>query len=759
MAARTPASLASYVSIALAALFCIGAASLFISAEARTPEAPPRSEQALREAGLVRLSEIEEGALLLKAQEPGWYLEAPRVATDVATTVSGPVIRTTVTQRFTNPSEQWAEGVYVFPLPEDAGVDALRLVIGERVIEGEIQERQAARRIYEQAREEGRRASLVEQERPNVFTTSVANIGPGETVAVQIEYQASARVSDGVFELRMPMVVAPRYNPAPDPLRMVSTRADADPVPDRDRISPPYVDPHAEPGETTRLPVRQTIRLDAGFPLGDVTSEAHPILVTRTGETRAHVTLVDGEVPANRDFVLRWSPRDAETPQAALFSETVGGDTYLLAMISPPSADIEAARRPREAVFVIDVSGSMAGGSIEQARQALDLALSRLRPQDRFNVIAFNHEYRALHPRAVDATRDAVKAAREWTARLDADGGTEMLPALSMALVDPDRRAEDGRVRQVIFLTDGAIGNEDQLFRAIDAGLGRSRLFTVGIGSAPNSYFMSRAARIGRGTFTHVSDVAETEDAVAGLFQALERPVMTDVDALFEAGALAEVWPAPLPDLYSGEPVVFTARLEDASGAITVEGRRGGALWRETLGLSEARPAEGVAKLWARDRIAAIEETRFQGADPQSIDAQVLETALGFDLVTRLTSLVAVDRTPARPDGEDLETRDVPLMLPDGWDFEAVFGDAAAAPAPPAPMQQASFAMLARSAPPAPAAQAADASGLALPATASLRDLLVLAGFLLMIAAGVFLMLTDPDFGHLRLTGRRRTAR
>jgi len=758
MAARKSVSLSSYLSMLLAAALFFGAFGLFVSAEAQTPEPPPPDEQALRDAGLVRLSEVSEGALLLKASEPGWYLEAPRVATDVTTQAAGPILRAVVTQRFQNPSEQWAEGVYVFPLPEDAGVDTLRLIVGDRVIEGEIQERQAARRIYEQARNEGRRASLVEQERPNVFTTSVANIGPGEAVAVQIEFQATARVTDGVFELRMPMVVAPRYNPQPDPLRMVSTAPGADPVPDRERITPPYVDPGVEP-DGGRLPVSHTVQIEAGFPLGAVTSEAHPVLVTRTGETTATVTLVDGETPANRDFVLRWAPRDAGAPQAALFRETVDGETYLLAMIAPPAADLDAAPRPREAIFVIDVSGSMSGPSIEQARAALDLALSRLRPEDRFNVIAFNHQYRALHPGAVDASERAVGAARRWVKSLEADGGTEMLPALSIALVDPNRRVEDGRVRQVIFLTDGAIGNEDQLFRAIDAGLGRSRLFTVGIGSAPNSYFMSRAARIGRGTFTHVSDVAETGEATAALFQALERPVMTDLDALFPEGALAEIWPAPLPDLYSGEPVMFTARLERDGGAIRLEGRRGSERWSDTLNLADARPASGVARLWARDRIAAVEETRFQGADWRSVDAQVLETALAFDLVTRLTSLVAVDRTPARPDGETLETREVPLMLPDGWDFDAVFGEAMPGPAPAPMMQRASFAMLAPAAPPPPAADASTSAGLALPATASLRDLLVLGGFLLMIAAGVILILTDPDFGHRRLTGRRRAAR
>jgi Ca-activated chloride channel family protein len=637
------------------------------------PLAPP--------AGAVGINDPQTGALLLKTAFPGRYVEAPLVAADVDIDVSGPIIRARVTQRFVNVTDQWVEGTYVFPLPADAGVDRLRMMIGDRFIEGEIHERQEARRIYEEARAAGVRASLVEQERPNMFTNSVANIGPGESVVVQIEYQDVARLTDGVFSLRFPMVVGPRYNPEPDMLQVVDLDprtgfAANDPVPDRERISPPVMHPDAEPANGgMRLPVSITVNLEAGFALSAVTSPYHDIDVD-FGDDRdsAVVQLADGAVPADRDFALEWRADEGAGPTAAAFTETREDGTYLLAMVTPPTAsDQDTPRTPREAIFVIDNSGSMAGKSMPQAKAALILALERLQPEDTFNVVRFDDTYDVVFPYAVPATRENIAHARGYVSGLEAEGGTEMLPALRAALSDPNR-GDATRVRQVVFLTDGAIGNEAQLFEAIDAGLGRSRLFTVGIGSAPNTYFMSRAARIGRGTFTHIGDIDEVQERADALFAALEQPVMTDLTAEFPDGTASEVWPNPLPDLYAGEPVVLTARLDQPAGTVRVSGTFEGRRWAADLDIANAAPGEGVAVLWARAKIASIEEQRFMGAAPETIDRAVLQTALDYGLVSRLTSLVAVDVEPARPANARLTRTDVPTMLPDGWEFDKVFG-------------------------------------------------------------------------------------
>jgi Ca-activated chloride channel family protein len=633
--------------------------------------------------GTVSKAEVSSGSLLLQSSTPGRYVEAPLVAADVKMDIAGPIIRTRLTQRFTNPTDKWVEGVYAFPLPEDAAVDTLRVIIGDTFIEGDIKERKEARVIYEQAAASGQRAGLMEEERPNLFTTSLANIGPGETVAVQIEYQDKARLDNGVWSTRFPMVIGPRYNP-PATFGLTADRngrtlSVSDPVPDRDKITPPVLHPALEPSgaEGLRLPVNFDISLQAGVPIASITSQTHALNVSKTDKDSAVIHLKDGEVPADRDFVLSWKPEPASAPTASLFREERNGEEYLLAVVNPPVVKTANQRRDRETIFVIDNSGSMSGESMDQAKQGLLLALDRLAPTDEFNVIRFDDTMDQLFTTAAPANEQNLSRARRFVSNLQANGGTEMLPALQAALVDNDRNNKE-EVRQVVFITDGSIGNEDQLFAAIHDGLGRSRLFTVGIGSAPNAYFMTRAARQGRGTFTYMDDVTKVTEQSAKLFAALENPVMTDLEMKLPAGA-ADAYPSPLPDLYAGEPVTLVMRAKDLRGDLTLSGKLNGKTWSQTFSLAGAAQSTGVTQLWARARIAGFEESRYTGMSMEDVDKGVLQTALDFHLVSRLTSLVAVDKTPARPEGEKLDTRQIASMLPKGWDFGHIFGPAAEA--------------------------------------------------------------------------------
>ncbi len=637
-------------------------------------------------AAVMQLDDVGRGSLLFKGGEGAPLLDAPMVATQVEITVSGLVARAHVVQTFLNPGEDWVEGVYVFPLPENAAVDHLTVHIGERVIESRIKEREEARRIYETAKQEGKKAGLLESERPNIFTTSIANIGPGEEIAVEIEYQQVLAYDRGRFRLRFPMVVGPRY--IPGAIQTVSLGAvgwsiGTDRVPDAERIAAPVL--HPDRGKIN--PVRLSVTIDAGFPLAGIESPYHAITVSQPGDTRYLARLSTGNVPADRDFELVWTPDVGAAPDAGLFGETVGGERYLLVIVMPPSATPAESGRatvPREAIFVIDTSGSMAGGSIEQAKAALSLAIKRLADGDRFNVIQFNNYTDTLF----DTPREAIPAnraaARRYIANLVAEGGTEMAPALRRALAGA---APPGYLRQVVFLTDGAVGNEAELFGIIHGNLGDTRLFTVGIGSAPNSYFMREAAEAGRGSFTYVGYVSEVEEKMGELFKKLERPVLTDLAVAWPDGAGAEVSVAMLADLYAGEPVVFTARLAKAEGSAILSGRLADRLWRVELPLGGAAANPGVAKLWARDRIDDLMEranrTVDGSGDGGDVRSQVVALGLAHHLVTRYTSLVAVDTTPSRPAGEPLETREVPHDLPDGWDYEKVFG-----PGAPAPLQR-----------------------------------------------------------------------
>ncbi len=645
---------------------------------------PPAAPEEVWPAGLFFLGGGESQAF-----------EAPLLESEVAIAVSGRVSRVTVTQRFRNPSAVWLEGLYVFPLPERSAVDRLTMTVGTRQIEGRILERRKARRVYEQAAAEGRKASLLTSERPNVFVTSVANVGPGETVSVAIEYQDSVAYEDGGFELRFPMVVAPRYEPGPASPPLVRlpqpTPAPKSSVPQpiaatqpaaaegqgrlagRDRFGPV-----ARPGHGLESRVSLSVSLDAGLPLAALDSPSHAVEIEPRGAGRMAVALAERSLPADRDFVLRWRPVQGSEPEAAIFAEALDGDSYLLVSLLPPAAaDRQGAPPPRDLIFVVDTSSSMHGISLAAAQEVLALALERLRPEDRFNLIRFDNEAHALFPETRAATEASKRLALRAVAALDAQGGTNMRPALQMALKEP---ATADRLRQIVFLTDGAVGNEVALFETIDRLLGQRRLFTVGIGSAPNGYFMRKAAEVGRGSFTYIAQIAEVKERMTGLLRRLEQPQLTDIAVAGPFATGVEIYPAPLPDLYAGQPVEFVVklpgrRLEDIAGSLTVSGRRGAEHWQRAVSLSDLQAGAGVATTWARAKLARIEDGLFLGRDPEDLRDEALALALHHGLVGRYTSLVAVDDAVSRPRGEALVTEAQPRALPHGWDADKVFGE------------------------------------------------------------------------------------
>ncbi len=509
-----------------------------------------------------------------------------------------------------------------------------------------------------------------------MFTTSVANIPPGETVEIEIEYQQQARWQDRRYSLRFPMVVAPRSIPG-SPLRSESVAAGAhgwadntDQVPDAGEITPPVL---AGAGDEFN-PVAISVDLDAGLELAKIESLYHPISTEQVTAGRYRVVLRDGQAPAERDFVLRWQPVLGREPGAALFSQHWNDGHYGLLMVMPPHADAEQPSLARELILVVDTSGSMHGDSIEQARAALELALQQLRPGDRFNVIQFNDRLHSLFTDAVPADAAHLRRARDYVRSLRAEGGTEMLPAMRHALRG---RPSDGLLRQVVFLTDGAVGNEQALFDTIMGRLGDSRLFTVGIGSAPNALFMRKAARFGRGTFSYIGSTQEVQEEMARLFHQLSAPVLTDVRVRWETVDGQPVdgqAPQRIPDLYADEPLVVAVRAPAALRRATIDGMLGNRRWTHTADLGGGASSESVHVLWARRRIDDWLARLSLGDESRVVRDAVLRLALDHHLVSRYTSLVAVDRTPSRPAEQDLESAAVPTRLPAGWSATAVFG-------------------------------------------------------------------------------------
>jgi Ca-activated chloride channel family protein len=610
------------------------------------------------------INDLSSGQLVFR-HDNGHYLASPTLATDVEIKVNGLLARVQVSQTFTNPTDSWQEGIYVFPLPETAAVDHLQMKIGERIIIGEIKPKAEAKKIYEQAKASGKRATLLEQQRPNIFTSSVANIAPGESITITIEYQQMVTQIDDEFSLRFPMVVAPRYIPGKivhqieEVIEVNSTgwAMNTDQVPDASAITPPVVI-----GDADHNPINLSVILAAGFPVEHVTSRYHEIESIEMNDGTRNIALM-GTVKADRDFELVWQAKSQFTPQAALFKQRKDNQDYAMVMLMPPK-QMNTETIAREMIFIVDTSGSMDGTSMIQARSALLYGLDQLRPQDSFNIIRFSDDLESMFEQARLATDTNLDIARDFVNWLRAGGGTEMAPALKVALTS---EKQTNGIRQIMFLTDGSVGNEDELFNLIKQHLGTSRLFTVGIGSAPNSHFMRRAAEYGRGSHSYIGAESEVRQKMQDLFTKLAHPTVTDITFDLPAGTVLEQWPRVIPDLYLGEPLLVTLRADDLPDNITIKGMLGTTEWQTNVALHIGAESDLVSTFWARRKIESLMDDYRTQNQREDIKDAIVNVALDHHLVSKFTSLVAVEKTPVRPQEEDLKSKAIASNMPAGW--------------------------------------------------------------------------------------------
>ena len=613
----------------------------------------------------INLEDVESGQLLMRSGNK--LSSAILLSTDIKIAVAGSSSRTIVSQRFINTSETWAEGVYVFPIGENAAVDTLKLRIGEKFIEGIIKEKFEAKVIYEEAKAEGKKASLIEQQKPNLFTNNIANIGPGEVVVVQIEFQSKLISKDGTWELRVPLVSAPRYD-----ISVIEEKIEFGSSGFSNKsINADYnenIDVKILNEKELFNPVEILIDLNTGFDLNSVKSAFHKVNIDKLSNGHHKISL-PGPISSDRDFVLRWTAKDKDT-QTSLFKETQGNQDHLLLTLNPPLTNKNKYSPNREIIFIQDISGSIGGEPLRQSKIGLEMAIKRLKPSDKFNIVLFNDRYSSYAENPVLATGKERDKAIRYVRRLNSYGGTEMYPALKYAL--KNFKSEKSVLKQLIFLTDGAVTQESKLFSLINRELQTARLFTIGIGSAPNSFFMSRAAELGRGSHIYIGDMDEISNRMTDLFGKIENPVITDLELILPKGFEAEVYPNPLPDLYAGDPLSIAIRGKNASGIAKVIGKIGNQKWVARVALDQGSDQIGIAKLWAREKISNLERNRISlspnASQKAHIDSELLQTALNYGLVSRLTSMVAVDITPSRPQGINFDTSKLKVAIPNGWD-------------------------------------------------------------------------------------------
>jgi Ca-activated chloride channel homolog len=596
----------------------------------------------------------------------------PLKHTDVKAEISGFISRVVVTQEFENPFKEKIEAVYTFPLPQNAAVDDMTMIIGARTVRGKILPSEEARAVYDAAKASGKVASLLDQERPNIFTQSVANILPGEQIKITISYVETLSYVNGAYEFVFPMVVGPRYIPGASTGRNRGNgfAPDTDRVPDASRITPRAVPAGMRSGHDISLEVT----LDAGLIIDDLDSKTHPVDIQRPDVHSARLRLKDSATIPNKDFVLRYDVAGKVIQDALLTHRSEKGGFFTL-ILQPPDRITAEDVTPKELVFVLDTSGSMEGFPIEKAKETMKLALDNLYPSDTFNLITFAGDTRIMFPAPVPATRANLAKAQAFLSRTSGNGGTEMMTAIKAALEPSD---DQSHVRIVCFMTDGYVGNDMEIISEVQQHP-NARVFSFGIGSSVNRFLLDKMAEAGRGEVEYVSLNDDGSAAARRFHERVRNPLLTDISIEWNGLPVADVYPQRIPDLFGAKPLVVTGRYSSAGrGTIRLKGKMAGNDFVRDIPVEfpETMASHDVlAPLWARARVDNLMGQDFAGAQTGNIKPELKDaiTQLGieFRVMTQFTSFVAVEEMVVT-DGGQPRRIDVPIETPEGVKSETL---------------------------------------------------------------------------------------
>ena len=607
------------------------------------------------------------------AAGPAEYVPVPLDHTQVDADISGFISRVQFTQKFTNPYNEKIEAIYTFPLPQDSAVSDFVMKIGDRTIRGIIREREEARRIYNEARARGHVASLLQQERPNIFTQKVANIEPGKSIDIDITYFGALPYRNGGFEFVFPMVVGPRYNPAgsSDPILAVPRGGNSSRT-EGTAIS--YLAPNERSGHDIDI----SLTLDAGVSIESIASPTHAVAIDRASPLTATVKLSPLDTIPNRDFVLRWDVAGDDLKTAMLTHTDERGEYFTL-MLVPPAELSDLDRAPMEMVFVLDCSGSMGGEPLTLAKQAVKRALRSMQPGDTFQIIRFAQNAAQMSPQPLAATAENVATGIRYLDELAAGGGTNMIHGIRSALAF---NHDDTHVRSVVFMTDGYIGNEADILGEIGRNLGDARIFSFGIGSSPNRYLLQRMADMGNGVASFIGQDDSAVDAMDEYFELVSHPALHDV-SIEVAGGMSDVYPVNIPDVFVGRPVFVSGRLsEEFDGEVAITGLSGGESLELDCQWSGPGVRPGIAQIWARAIIKDLSDRMTWSTDEGQLAKRIEEIALTYHLASAFTSFVAVDSSRVT-DGDHGTTVHVPVPVPSGVQYNTTVGSSPRLPERP----------------------------------------------------------------------------
>ncbi|WP_426357909.1 marine proteobacterial sortase target protein [Pseudocolwellia sp. HL-MZ19] len=616
------------------------------------------------------LDDVSSGQLLFEStetvktnlKETQLYQSAILLNSAASFDINGIIASVTVTQSFLNTGNEITNGLYTFPLPENSAVNYLKIQVGKREIEGKILEKNEAKKLFNQAKASGKKASLVEQHRPNLFTNKIANIAPNEQITVTIKYVQHVDYTDGEFSLRFPMSITPRYQPVSLPITSdnLETKNETGFYSSSTRLLNEDLS-ISELSQFTQLNKNQInlrVNLNAGIQLASIDSPSHTLKLNNNelnGES-VKISVGNVQVPMDKDFVLQWRPKASNAPQLSLYNQTLDGEEYTLAMLLPPiystldDNEQLATSFARDITFIIDTSGSMQGESMIQAKQSLRFALNTLTEHDSFNIIAFESLSTNLFRQTKMATSKNIANALTFINQLSADGGTEMYQPLSNALsMQQTPLQNENAIKQILFITDGAVSNELALFKLIKKTTDLPRLFTVGIGSAPNGFFMRKAAQFGQGSYTFIGNIDEVEKKMAMLLEKISQPALTNINVQFHPLHLGNIeqFPNKIPDLYANEPLIIAFKTTDKPASIQMFGDLANKGWQQEVELNTAKTVDnnsGISSIWARAKIEDLLDGLVVGKPLAVVKNDVIMTSLKHQVMSPYTSFIAVEK-------------------------------------------------------------------------------------------------------------------
>ena len=602
-----------------------------------------------------------QGELLARRDQRGGQklVPVPLQHTDVRASVIGYIATVDVRQQFQNPYNDKIEAVYVFPLPQNAAVNDFLMTIGARRIRGIIRERHEAEQIYQQARSQGYVASLLTQERPNVFTQSVANIEPRRRIDIDIKYFNTLDYRDGTYEFVFPMVVGPRFNP-PGFYDGIGPVARGEYGASGQKTEVQYLAPDERSGHDISL----SVDIDAGVPIENIDSRNHKVSIRKLSRSKTGVALDPSDSIPNRDFVLRYQIAGKELKPALIAQRGPTGGYFTL-MLFPPRLLTDLPRQPLEFVFTVDVSGSQSGAPLAQEKAATRYALTHMGPQDTFQVIRFGDTARKLFDAPQPATAANVRHALNWVDGFEATEGTMLIDGIHASLLFPH---DPNRTRCIAFLTDGFIGNDTQAIAEVHRCLGPAHLFSFGVGQSTNRYLLDGMARMGRGAVAYLGLNDDAGAIMAQYFDRVSHPALTDISVDWTDVKVHEMFPAQVPDLYVGRPVVLTGRYEgELPRSIALHGRVAGQEVRieAPVQIADAQvDAKALPAVWARMKIADLaDRAAFEGGI--DLPTQIRQLAMEYNLMSAYTSFVAVD-SMTRTAGDHGVSVAVPAPVPEG---------------------------------------------------------------------------------------------